>query len=137
MVEKKNSPNSFLNNKYSDELLNDLDNLKNWPNKVKVMQSNWIGKSVGADRFYSEKDTNIKVFTTRPDTIFGATFLALSSEHDLVVKMLKNNNELQKFIKSCENLNSDKVKRGFDIGLKVDHPFILGKKLRSMLLILF
>ena len=132
LVEKKKLSQWFLKiSKYSDELLRDLDNLKNWPNKVKVMQSNWIGKSVGAEIDFkiSEKDTNIKVFTTRPDTIFGATFLALSLEHDLVVKMLKNNNELQKFIKSCENLNSDKVKRGFDIGLKVDHPFILGKKL--------
>ena len=132
VVEKKKLSQWFLKiSKYSDELLNDLDNLENWPNKVKIMQSNWIGKSIGAeiDFHVSEIEINIKVFTTRPDTIYGATFLAVSSEHELVTKISKDNSGLEKFIKDCENINPDKVKKGFDTGLFADHPFIEGKKL--------
>ena len=132
VVEKKKLSQWFLKiSKYSDELLKDLGNLENWPDKVKIMQSNWIGKSIGAeiDFLVSESDTKIKVFTTRPDTIYGATFLALSSEHELVTKISKNNNSLKKFIKDCENVNPDKVKRGFDTGFFAKHPFIEGKKL--------
>ncbi len=132
IVEKKKLSQWFLKiSKYSDELLNDLDKLENWPNKVKIMQSNWIGKSIGAEIDFqlSEGDTKIKIFTTRPDTIYGATFIALSSEHELVNKISKNNNELKKFIESCKGLDSEKVKKGFDIGLFVNHPFIKHKKL--------
>ena len=132
VVEKKKLSQWFLKiSKYSDELLKDLDNLENWPNKVKIMQSNWIGKSIGAeiDFHVSESETKIKIFTTRPDTIYGATFLAVSSEHELVTKISKNNDSLKKFIKDCENINPDKVKRGFDTGLFANHPFIEGKKL--------
>jgi len=132
VVEKKKLSQWFLKiSKYSDELLRDIDNLENWPNKVKIMQSNWIGKSTGAEIDFnvSEGETKIKIFTTRPDTIYGATFLALSSEHELVTKISKNNDNLKKFIKDCENINPDKVKRGFNTGLFADHPFIEGKKL--------
>ena len=114
-MKRKNLSQWFLKiSKYSDELLNDLDKLENWPNKVKIMQSNWIGKSVGAEIDFkvSEKNKKIKVFTTRPDTIFGATFLALSSEHELVEQISKKNKDLQKFIKDCENINPDKIKKG-------------------------
>ncbi len=131
VVEKKKLSQWFLKiSKYSDELLNDLDNLENWPNKVKIMQSNWIGKSIGAeiDFHVSESETKIKIFTTRPDTIYGATFLAVSSEHELVTKISKNNSGLEKFIKDCENINPDKIKKGFNTGLFADHPFIEGKK---------
>ncbi len=132
VVEKKKLSQWFLKiSKYSDELLKDLDNLENWPNKVKIMQSNWIGKSTGAEINFdvSEGETKIKIFTTRPDTIYGATFIALSSEHELVNKISKSNDELKKFIKDCGNINPDKVKRGFDTGLFANHPFIEGKKL--------
>jgi len=132
VVEKKKLSQWFLKiSKYSDELLKDLDNLENWPNKVKIMQSNWIGKSIGAeiDFHVLENETKIKIFTTRPDTIYGATFLAVSSEHELITKISKNNEGLKKFIKDCENINPDKVKRGFDTGLFAKHPFIEGKKL--------
>ena len=132
VVEKKKLSQWFLKiSKYSDELLKDLDNLKNWPNKVKIMQSNWIGKSIGAEIDFQvlEIETKIKIFTTRPDTIYGATFLAISSDHELITKILKNNESLKKFIKDCENINPDKVKKGFDTGLFAKHPFIEGKKL--------
>ena len=132
VVEKKKLSQWFLKiSKYSDELLRDLEKLNNWPNKVKIMQSNWIGKSTGVEIDFKvlENNTKIKVFTTRPDTIFGATFIALSSEHELVVEISKKNIELQKFIKSCERLNPEKTKKGFNINLFAEHPFIRGKKL--------
>ena len=132
VVEKKKLSQWFLKiSKYSDELLKDLDNLDGWPNKVKVMQSNWIGKSIGAEIDFkvSEIANKIKIFTTRPDTIYGATFLALSSEHELVIDLAKKNFDLKKFIKNCENLNPDKTKRGFNTGLSANHPFISGKKI--------
>ncbi len=132
VVEKKKLSQWFLKiSKYSDELLSDLDSLKNWPNKVKIMQSNWIGKSVGSEIDFkvSGQDTSITVFTTRPDTIFGATFLAISTEHELTKKILKQNNDLNNFIKECEGINSEKIKKGFKTNMYVDHPFINGKKL--------
>ncbi len=132
IIEKKKLSQWFLKiSKYSDELLNDLDQLKNWPNKVKVMQSNWIGKSYGAEIDFkiSNQPAKITVFTTRPDTIFGATFIALSSDHELIIELSKNNYDLRKFIKDCENVNSEKIKKGFNVGLSVDHPFLSGKKL--------
>ncbi len=131
-VEKKKLSQWFLKiSNYSEELLKDLDSLTNWPNKVKVMQSNWIGKSIGAEINFklSNRENFIKVFTTRPDTIFGATFLALSTEHELSIDISKDNKVLKKFIKECEGLNPDKIKKGFDTGLFVNHPFIKGKKL--------
>ncbi len=132
VVEKKKLSQWFLKiSKYSEELLNELESLENWPNKVKVMQSNWIGKSIGAEIDFQivENNTKIKIFTTRPDTIYGATFLALSSEHELVTKISKNNDNLKKFIKQCESLNPEKNKKGFNTGLFANHPFIENKKL--------
>ena len=132
VIEKKKLSQWFLKiSKYSDELLNDLNKLDNWPNKVKIMQSNWIGKSIGAEidfRVYNN-DKKITVFTTRPDTIFGASFIALSTEHELAINISKKNNDLKKFIKDCESLNNEKEKKGFNTGLLVEHPFIDGKKI--------
>tara|TARA_X000000950_G_scaffold284717_1_gene388513 strand:+ start:673 stop:3186 length:2514 start_codon:yes stop_codon:yes gene_type:complete len=132
VIEKKKLSQWFLKiSKYSDELLEYLDKLDNWPNKVKIMQSNWIGKSIGAEidfKIYNNKK-NITVFTTRPDTIFGASFIALSVEHEIAINISNKNKDLKKFIDDCENLNYEKEKKGFDIGLFVEHPFIEGKKL--------
>ncbi len=132
LVEKKRLSQWFLKiSKYSEELLGDLDKLVGWPNKVKIMQSNWIGKSTGAeiDFINSNDGSLIKVFTTRPDTIFGATFLALSTEHELSIKISKKDKNLQKFIKECEGLNSEKIKKGYNTNMFANHPFIKGKKL--------
>ncbi len=132
IVEKKKLSQWFLKiSKYSEELLGDLDSLVNWPNKVKVMQSNWIGKSTGAEIEFklSNKLGKIKVFTTRPDTIYGATFLALSPDHALSVEVSKKDKGVRKFIENCRAVNSDKTKLGFNTGLFVDHPFIKGKKI--------
>ena len=131
-VEKKKLSQWFLKiSNYSEELLNDLDSLPDWPNKVKIMQSNWIGKSIGAEIDFNLSDTSSKitVFTTRPDTIFGATFIALSSDHELSKKISITDKNLNEFIKDCEKLNPEKDKKGFNTGLFVNHPFVKGKKL--------
>ena len=76
------------------------------------MQSNWIGKSIGAEIDFSvvNRADKIKIFTTRPDTIFGATFIALSIDHNLTKKIVENNKGARTFIDECKNLNSDKIK---------------------------
>ncbi len=131
VVQKKKLSQWFLKiSRYSEELLNGLDKLDGWPNKVKIMQSNWIGKSVGAEiNFKINNNKKIKVFTTRPDTIFGATFLALSTDHDLVVELSKKNKSINSFIDECKKLDSDKNKLGYNTGLFAEHPFIKNKKL--------
>ena len=86
VVERKKLSQWFFNiSKFSNELLQDLETLNEWPEKVKLMQKNWIGKSIGCEVDFQINDDNkkIKVFTTRPDTIFGATFLAVSVDHPI------------------------------------------------------
>ncbi len=136
-VERKKLNQWFLNiTEFKDDLLKQLDTLNGWPNKVRLMQKNWIGKSVGCEisfKIKSEKNF-IKVFTTRPDTIFGATFLAISPDHPLCEKF-SGNNDFKKFKNSClkvgtteESLaNAEKI--GFKTNLKVLHPFIKNKEL--------
>ena len=132
VVEKKKLSQWFLKiSNYSEELLNDLNKLDNWPNKVKIMQSNWIGKSVGAEIDFEvlESRKKIKIFTTRPDTIYGATFIALSTNNPFTIELLKHNKDLKNFIESCKELNPDKTKRGFDTKYFAKHPFIKDKKI--------
>ena len=139
IVERKKLHQWFFNiSKYSEELLNDLDKLNTWPNKVKLMQKNWIGKSVGCELNFSisssKKNEVIKVFTTRPDTIFGATFLALSVDHPIATKF-QNNNEFNEFKNKClktgttEEALAEADKLGFDTKLKAQHPFIKDKEI--------
>ena len=132
VVEKKKLSQWFLKiSKYSEELLKDLDKLDGWPNKVKVMQSNWIGKSIGAEiDFEIVNDTKkIKIFTTRPDTIYGATFIALSVDHELSLQLSKQDGLVKSFIDECKTLNVEKDKRGYNTNIFVKHPFIKNKKL--------
>jgi len=91
---------SFKITDYADELLNDLDLLDGWPEQVKTMQKNWIGKSRGVlFQFISDSEDIIEVFTTRPDTIMGVTFMALSFNHEIVEREAENNRELAEWIK--------------------------------------
>ena len=136
LVEKRNLSQWFLKiSNYSEELLSELDNLTHWPNKVKIMQSNWIGKSIGAEiNFALSKndkvnDKFLKVFTTRPDTIFGATFIAVSPDHSLSKKISMYDKDALNFIKECRTLNSEKTKKGYKTHLKIEHPFIKEKKI--------
>ena len=137
VVERKKLSQWFLNiSKYSDELLNDLDTLEGWPEKVKTMQKNWIGKSFGCDLVFNitNKKKKIKVFTTRPDTIFGATFIALSPDHELS-DFFKNDIKFQKFKDSCsktgttEEALAQAEKIGFNTNLHVEHPFLKDSKI--------
>ena len=128
---KKKISQWFLKiSKYSEELLDDLNKLNKWPNKVKVMQSDWIGKSVGAEidfKIKKNKPDSIKIFTTRPDTIYGATFIAISPEHKITQELSLNNKSMKKFIEECRNINPDKIKKGFNTSLVAEHPFISNK----------
>ncbi len=137
VVERKKLSQWFFNiTKFSDELLQDLETLDGWPEKVKLMQKNWIGKSYGSIINFSVTniDEDIKVFTTRPDTIFGASFIALSSEHPLSINFLKDDSFL-KFKEECNKTgtteealaNAEKI--GFKTNLVANHPFIKNKKI--------
>jgi len=121
---------------FADELLEDLDTLKDWPEKVRIMQANWIGKSHGAlMRFELEGDTvpegleQLEVYTTRPDTIFGASFCGLSAGHPIAEELAKTNPEIESFIKECAGLGTSEEdieraeKKGIDTGIRAKHPF--------------
>ena len=110
---------------YAEELLNDLDNLTLWPEKVKTMQKNWIGKSIGAEIKFQiiDKDEQLNIFTTRPDTIYGATFIAISINHKLVSKILKAN-EIDLIKKSFSKIVDNKEKQGFLLDIKCQHPIL-------------
>ena len=108
---------------YAEELLADLDNLTLWPEKVKVMQKNWIGKSIGAEIEFEVKETRnkIKIFTTRPDTIYGATFIAVSVNHPIVQQFL-NEPEISKIKKQFAEIESDKEKLGILLNANCINP---------------
>ncbi len=137
LVERKKLYQWFFNiSKFSEELLEDLKSLEYWPEKVKLMQKNWIGKSIGCEidfKIYGD-DRVIKIFTTRPDTLYGATFLAISVDHP-ICDGFKNSSEFKNFKKKCSQVgtteeaiaNAEKI--GFKTSLMADHPFIKGKKL--------
>ena len=135
LVERKKLYQWFLNiTKFSDDLLDGLKNLDGWPDKVKLMQKNWIGKSFGCEIIFDidNTDEKIKVFTTRPDTIFGATFLAISPDHKISKKFYQNQDflkfkEISSKIGTTEEAIALAEKHGFDTKLKVKHPFIKNK----------
>ena len=125
-VEKKKLNQWFFNiTKFSNELLNNLENLDQWPNKVKVMQQNWIGKSFGCEinfEIESEKEIKqIKCFTTRPDTLYGMSFLALSVDHPLS-EFYKNKKEFLEFKKKCSETGTteESIANAEKIGFKTD-----------------
>jgi leucyl-tRNA synthetase len=131
-VERKRLKQWFLRiSEYSEELLKGLDSLGRWPEKVRLMQQNWIGKSSGAIIQFKTKEhfETIDVYSTRPDTLFGASFLGLSPNHPLAESLAQNNSEMREFIKECNRSGTSEEalekadKIGFDTGLKVLHPF--------------
>ena len=125
-VERKKLNQWFFNiSKFSEDLLKGLDALENWPNKVKVMQKNWIGKSFGCEvefKIESEKPIeSIKCYTTRPDTLFGFSFLALSVDHPLA-KYYEEDKEFQKFREECSKTGTteESIASAEKIGFKTD-----------------
>ena len=134
-VERKKLSQWFLNiTKFSNDLLEGLEKLGGWPEKVKLMQQNWIGKSYGCEINFKIKDKIdlINVFTTRPDTIFGASFIALSVDHPLN-KNFKDNVDFKNFKKECDKTGTTEEalahaeKIGYNSGLYVDHPYLKKK----------
>ncbi len=126
----------------ADELLESLESLERWPDKVLVMQENWIGRSQGAHVSFRLTagpvegwGERIDVFTTRPDTLFGASFLAISPDHPVAGQLAGSSPELAAFIATCRRLGTSEEaletaeKQGFDVGLTVRHPFLEGREL--------
>ncbi|SVC48426.1 uncharacterized protein METZ01_LOCUS301280, partial [marine metagenome] len=114
---------------YADELLNDIEKLDGWPEAVKTMQKNWIGKSVGIDIDFRLDDTNtLTVYTTRPDTLMGATYLAIAAEHPLAIQAGQTNTTIQTFLDECKTMETSEAaletmeKKGVDSGLTCKHP---------------
>ena len=131
VIEKKEIPQYFMKiTEYADELLRDLDGLEGWPEQVKTMQRNWIGKSYGCEIEFSIKDhaDHIKIYTTRPDTLFGVTYLAIAVEHPLASLIKKNNPTIEAFINECSRGSAAEAdlataeKIGIDSGLRAIHP---------------
>ena len=131
VIEKKEIPQYFMKiTEYADELLRDLDGLEGWPEQVKTMQRNWIGKSYGCEIEFSIKDhaDHVKIYTTRPDTLLGVTYLAIAAEHPLASLIKKNNPTIEAFINECSRGSAAEAdlataeKIGIDSGLRAIHP---------------
>jgi leucyl-tRNA synthetase len=133
LVEKRKLAQWFLKITASaDDLLAALPQLERWPEKVRLMQENWIGKSSGAQLRFPivGRSDHVEVFTTRPDTLFGASFIAISPNHPLAAELAANNPSLANFIAECNRSGTSEAiletleKQGFDTKLSVSHPFL-------------
>ncbi|ARD43488.1 leucine--tRNA ligase [Colwellia sp. PAMC 21821] len=131
LVERKEIPQWFIKiTDYAEELINDLDQLTDWPEQVKTMQRNWIGRSEGVEMTFQVADSaeSFDIYTTRPDTLMGVTYVALAAQHPLALAAAENNVELAEFIQSCKTNKSTEAdmatmeKKGVDTGLKALHP---------------
>jgi len=130
-VERREIPQYFMRiTDYAEELLGDLEQLDGWPEQVATMQHNWIGKSEGVEVHFGlgSDPEPLKVFTTRPDTLMGVTYVAVAAEHPLALSGAVNNPELMVFIDECKHQETAEAametmeKKGMDTGLKATHP---------------
>jgi leucyl-tRNA synthetase len=137
-VEKRQLSQWFLKiTSFAQDLLEDLSTLDRWPERVRLMQENWIGRSEGAHILFDVSDRNekLEVYTTRPDTIFGASFCAIAANHPIAQDIASSNPELATFIMECNSMGTSEVaietaeKKGFDTSLTCKHPFIKGLQL--------
>ncbi len=138
-VERKEIPQWFIKiTEYADQLLDDLGQLDGWPEQVKTMQKNWIGRSEGVEMRFDLAETiadvdSIEVYTTRPDTLMGATYVSLAAEHPISLALAENNTELQTFIQKCKTSSVAEAdmatmeKEGIAAGIDAIHP-ITGAK---------
>ena len=131
VVEQKEIPQWFIRiTAYAQELLDDLDQLDEWPEQVRTMQRNWIGRSEGIEMDFAIANSNekISVYTTRPDTVMGVTYIAVAAQHPIALEAAKNNPTLAAFCDKCKNLKlveaelATMAKDGVDTGVKVIHP---------------
>ena len=137
-VEKRSLPQwMFRITAFADDLLDSLERMERWPDSVRAMQANWIGRSEGAAvRFrLAGRADRLEVFTTRPDTLFGASFCALSPDHPLAAECAAADPALAAFIDECRHSGTSEAalekaeKRGCDTGLEALHPFVAGRTL--------
>jgi leucyl-tRNA synthetase len=131
LVERREIPQWFIKiTAYADELLEGLDKLDGWPDQVKTMQRNWIGRSEGVQVTFEVADNPLsaEVFTTRPDTLMGVSYLAIAPQHPLALQAAENNPALSQFIEDCRNIEVSEAalatidKKGVDTGLQAIHP---------------
>ena len=131
VVEQKKIPQWFIRiTDYADELLKDLDELEGWPEQVKTMQRNWIGKSEGTELTFplKDRDEGLTVYTTRPDTLMGVSYMAVAAEHPLAKEAAGLHQDVARFIDECGNSKVAEAelatmeKKGIDTGFKAIHP---------------
>jgi len=131
LVERREIPQWFLKiSDYADELLDDLVKLEGWPEAVKTMQYNWIGRSFGVEADFELKNSGevLRVYTTRPDTIIGVTYLAVAPEHPIVKQVSDNDDRVKSFVKECMKTSVSEAdletieKRGVPLGINAVHP---------------
>jgi len=137
-VEKRLLSQWFLKiTRFAEDLLDSLQSLERWPERVRIMQENWIGRSEGAELSFAlaGRADQLEIYTTRPDTLFGASFLAISPNHPLAAELAAQNAALAEFIGECNRIGTSEAaietaeKKGFDTGLKALHPLIDGREL--------
>ncbi|MDP2099191.1 MAG: leucine--tRNA ligase [Methylobacter sp.] len=129
-VERKEIAQWFLKiTAYADELLASLETLDGWPEQVKTMQANWIGRSEGVEMDFAVPGSEpVSIYTTRPDTLMGVTYLAVAAEHPLALKAAETNADIRAFIDDCKMMETSEAametmeKRGIDSGIKALHP---------------
>ena len=131
LVEQKKIPQWFIRiTDYAEELLNDLDQLEDWPEQVKTMQRNWIGKSVGTELTFplKDRDEGMTVYTTRPDTLMGVSYMAVAAEHPLAKAAAERHPDVAEFVEQCRNSKVAEAemaimeKKGIDTGFKAINP---------------
>ncbi len=131
LVERREIPQWFMKiTAYADELLDELDRMPGWPESVKTMQRNWIGRSEGVELTFdvAGEDAPLTVFTTRPDTLFGVTYMAVAAEHPLAEKAARDNPDIAAFIEECKQTDAAEAtletmeKKGMALGISVIHP---------------
>ncbi len=136
LVERREIPQWFMKiTAYADELLDGLDRMPGWPESVKTMQRNWIGRSEGLELSFEvqDEDEPLTVFTTRPDTLFGVTYMAVAAEHPLAEKAAADNADIAAFIEACKKMDAAEAtletieKKGMPLGISALHP-VSGEK---------
>ncbi|ORU92058.1 MAG: leucine--tRNA ligase [Cycloclasticus sp. symbiont of Bathymodiolus heckerae] len=129
-VEKREISQWFMRiTNYADELLTSLEELEGWPEQVRTMQQNWIGRSEGVELSFGIKgDEALSVYTTRPDTLMGVTYVAVAAEHPLAIKAAENNDTVTAFLEECKTMETSEAametmeKKGVDSGVTAIHP---------------
>jgi leucyl-tRNA synthetase len=131
LVERREIPQWFMKTTaYADELLDELDRMPGWPDSVKIMQRNWIGRSEGVELSFDVEDEEepLTVYTTRPDTLMGVTYMAVAAEHPLAAKAAKDNPDIAAFIEECLQTDAAEAtletmeKKGMPLGIAAIHP---------------